>query len=105
MANSERTTVLIHHPISNMQMMVEECPLPLQNNIGNGRMLRKLPTAETAFVLGQKLEPPSGFSDGHELSEAECDIDSVKKLRIGIMKNSLNIFGPSSGNQDFTIAV
>ncbi|KAK7862639.1 hypothetical protein R5R35_002069 [Gryllus longicercus] len=76
-----------------------------RNNIGNGRMLRKLPTAETAFVLGQKLEPPSGFSDGHELSEAECDIDSVKKLRIGIMKNSLNIFGPSSGNQDFTIAV
>ncbi|XP_068082151.1 cell adhesion molecule Dscam2 [Anabrus simplex] len=77
----------------------------MRGNFGNGRMLRKVPTAETAFVLGRKIEPPSGFSDGHELSEAECDIDSMKKLRLGIIKNSLNIFGPSSGNQDFTIAV
>nr|CAD7265840.1 unnamed protein product [Timema shepardi] len=62
--------------------------------------VRLTQTEETTFILNHKLNPPCGFSDGLEPSEAECDLDSMKRLRLAI-----NVFAPSSDNQDFTIAV
>ncbi|XP_043279367.1 Down syndrome cell adhesion molecule-like protein Dscam2 isoform X3 [Venturia canescens] len=50
-----------------------------------------------------ELKPPSGFSDAHEMSEAECDIDMKLKLqrkRPGPVCNSL-----SKSPKDFTITV
>ncbi|XP_065347787.1 cell adhesion molecule Dscam2-like isoform X4 [Cloeon dipterum] len=55
----------------------------------------------------QKGELPNGFHEfAMEPSEAECDMDSLKKLRLGGMKF---YYSPSSGGrhnlEDFTIAV
>ncbi|KAL1110190.1 hypothetical protein AAG570_008267 [Ranatra chinensis] len=33
------------------------------------------------FGFPARLEPPSGFSDGHEVSEAECDMESIHRLK------------------------
>ncbi|XP_046406414.1 Down syndrome cell adhesion molecule-like protein Dscam2 [Ischnura elegans] len=42
---------------------------------------------ETSFGFPARLEPPSGFSDGLELSEAECDRDTLRHLK-GNLKSS-----------------
>ncbi|KAG8327837.1 hypothetical protein J6590_009639 [Homalodisca vitripennis] len=34
-----------------------------------------------SFPLSTRLEPPTGFSDSHELSEAECDMESLHGLK------------------------
>ncbi|XP_076641621.1 cell adhesion molecule Dscam2 isoform X4 [Halictus rubicundus] len=50
-----------------------------------------------------ELKPPTGFTDAHETSEAECDIDMKLKLhrkRTGFPSNSL-----SKSPKDFTITV
>lgn len=50
-----------------------------------------------------ELKPPSGFTDAHETSEAECDIDMKLRLhqkRPGPVCNSL-----SKSPKDFTITV
>ncbi|XP_076276315.1 cell adhesion molecule Dscam2 isoform X6 [Lasioglossum baleicum] len=50
-----------------------------------------------------ELKPPTGFTDAHETSEAECDIDMKLKLhrkRTGFPSNSL-----SKSSKDFTITV
>ncbi|KAG7198492.1 hypothetical protein KM043_005868 [Ampulex compressa] len=50
-----------------------------------------------------ELKPPTGFTDAHETSEAECDIDMKLKLhrkRTGLPSNSL-----SKSPKDFTITV
>lgn len=50
-----------------------------------------------------ELKPPTGFTDTHETSEAECDIDmklKVHRKRPGPITNSL-----SKSPKDFTITV
>lgn len=50
-----------------------------------------------------ELKPPTGFTDAHETSEAECDIDMKLKLprkRTAFPSNSL-----SKSPKDFTITV
>lgn len=52
-----------------------------------------------------ELKPPSGFTDVHETSEAECDIDMKLKLHrkrpSGLHSNS----SLSKSPKDFTITV
>lgn len=51
-----------------------------------------------------ELKPPSGFTDVHETSEAECDIDMKLKLqrkRTGLHSNN----SLSKSPKDFTITV
>ena len=49
-----------------------------------------------------ELKPPTGFTDAHETSEAECDIDM--KLRLQRKKRGQNC-QLSKSPQDFTITV
>jgi len=63
---------------------VEKAPIPSPRQKANGSVFHEF-----------SMEP----------SEAECDMDSLKKLRLGGMKF---YYSPSSGrhnSQDFTIAV
>lgn len=54
------------------------------------------------------LDPPTGFSDGHELSEAECDMDTIHRLKrpFKSCENSRHSCGEQEySNKNFTIAV
>ncbi|XP_071862452.1 cell adhesion molecule Dscam2 isoform X6 [Bombus fervidus] len=69
---------------------------------GSSRMARK--EEDWGSELSTlELKPPTGFTDAHETSEAECDIDMKLKLhrkRTGFPSNSL-----SKSPKDFTITV
>ncbi|KAF4532567.1 hypothetical protein B566_EDAN008491 [Ephemera danica] len=61
-----------------------------------------------------RLEPPTGFSDGHELSEAECDMDTIRRLKLhqqGMQESVAKMGGPieathrDAGLRNFTITV
>ncbi|XP_063239602.1 LOW QUALITY PROTEIN: cell adhesion molecule Dscam2-like [Bacillus rossius redtenbacheri] len=72
---------------------------------GAQRTLLPLSVAETAF--GQRAAPESGDApDRPELSEAECDIDTLKKLKLGV-RSSLwsRPAGSSAQHSDYSIAV
>jgi hypothetical protein len=63
---------------------------------------------DTNIPFATCLDPPSGFSDGHELSEAECDMDTIHRLKRPFKPCENNC--PSYGEQEyshknFTIAV
>ena len=54
------------------------------------------------------LDPPTGFSDGHELSEAECDMDTIRRVKrpFKSCENSRHSCGEQEySNKNFTIAV
>lgn len=67
------------------------------------RTLLPLSVAETNF--GGRPEHESGTPDRPELSEAECDIDTLKKLKLGLRSSLWS--RPSGSNQpsDYSIAV
>ncbi|KAK2583617.1 hypothetical protein KPH14_009555 [Odynerus spinipes] len=71
-------------------------------------LLPPISVAETAFVAGNQgsVVPQHGNSDRPELSEAECDIDSLKKLKLGLRSSLWS--RPSTQNNpssDYSIAV
>ncbi|XP_014603229.1 PREDICTED: Down syndrome cell adhesion molecule-like protein Dscam2 isoform X7 [Polistes canadensis] len=71
-------------------------------------LLPPISVAETAFVAGNQgnIVPPHGNGDRPELSEAECDIDSLKKLKLGLRSSLWS--RPSTQNNpssDYSIAV
>ncbi|XP_015171256.1 PREDICTED: Down syndrome cell adhesion molecule-like protein Dscam2 isoform X7 [Polistes dominula] len=71
-------------------------------------LLPPISVAETAFVAGNQgnVVPPHGNGDRPELSEAECDIDSLKKLKLGLRSSLWS--RPSTQNNpssDYSIAV
>ncbi|XP_020291121.1 Down syndrome cell adhesion molecule-like protein Dscam2 isoform X2 [Pseudomyrmex gracilis] len=71
-------------------------------------LLPPISVAETAFVGGNQgaVVPTPGNGDRPELSEAECDIDSLKKLKLGLRSSLWS--RPSTQNNpssDYSIAV
>lgn len=68
------------------------------------QMLSHLSVAETAFT--ERPPPEQNTPDRPELSEAECDIDTLKKLKLGL-RSSLWSRPSGSGGQpsDYSIAV
>ncbi|XP_025156474.1 Down syndrome cell adhesion molecule-like protein Dscam2 isoform X6 [Harpegnathos saltator] len=71
-------------------------------------LLPPISVAETAFVSGNQgtVVPTPGNGDRPELSEAECDIDSLKKLKLGLRSSLWS--RPSAQNNpssDYSIAV
>lgn len=69
-------------------------------------LLPPISVAETAFVGNQGVVPTPGNGDRPELSEAECDIDSLKKLKLGLRSSLWS--RPSTQNNpssDYSIAV
>jgi hypothetical protein len=63
---------------------------------------------DTNIQLATCLEPPTGFSDGHELSEAECDMDTICRLKRSFKacENSHQSCGEQEySHKNFTIAV
>ncbi|GLG93649.1 Down syndrome cell adhesion molecule-like protein Dscam2 [Gryllus bimaculatus] len=54
---------------------------------------------DSPFLFPSKLEPPTGFSDSVELSEAECDLDAAR----GVKPSSLHPH--KLDTRDFTIAI
>ncbi|XP_046818554.1 Down syndrome cell adhesion molecule-like protein Dscam2 isoform X2 [Vespa crabro] len=71
-------------------------------------LLPPISVAETAFVAGNQgnVVPQHGNGDRPELSEAECDIDSLKKLKLGLRSSLWS--RPSTQNNpssDYSIAV
>lgn len=75
----------------------------LEEPVGTFRMMRR--DDDWGSELSTlELKPPSGFTDVHETSEAECDIDMKLKLqrkRAGLHSNS----SLSKSPKDFTITV
>nr|CAD7393337.1 unnamed protein product [Timema cristinae] len=51
------------------------------------------------------LDPPTGFSDSHELSEAECDMDTIHRLKGDFQVNRRQSKHDYDVYQNFTIAV
>lgn len=78
----------------------------LQQRAGSQRhMLPVLSVAETAFGPEQQQQQQQHTPDRPELSEAECDIDTLKKLKLGLRSSLWS--RPSSSGQatDYSIAV
>lgn len=89
----------------------------LAQNRGTSRqMLPHLSVAETVFSERPPLPPQQqstsqttteqGTPDRPELSEAECDIDTLKKLKLGLRSSLWSRPSGSSGQpSDYSIAV
>lgn len=84
-----------------------------QNRGSSRQMLPHLSVAETVF---QQERPPTqnpqqttteqGTPDRPELSEAECDIDTLKKLKLGLRSSLWSRPSGGSGQpSDYSIAV
>ncbi|XP_025829144.1 Down syndrome cell adhesion molecule-like protein Dscam2 isoform X2 [Agrilus planipennis] len=72
------------------------------------QMLPTLSVAETAFAERERLsQPESNTPDRPELSEAECDIDTLKKLKLGLRSSLWSRPSTTGSNQqsDYSIAV
>lgn len=75
----------------------------LQQGRGSTRqMLPHLSVAETAF--SERL-PEQNTPDRPELSEAECDIDTLKKLKLGLRSSLWSRPSGSGQPSDYSIAV
>lgn len=84
----------------------------LAQNRGTSRqMLPHLSVAETVF--SERPPPPQpgsqtteqGTPDRPELSEAECDIDTLKKLKLGLRSSLWSRPSGSGQPSDYSIAV
>lgn len=76
---------------------------PARNYLKNSRYRHREKGAEWGNELSTlELKPPTGFTDAHETSEAECDIDM--KLRLHRKRGGQNC-QLSKSPQDFTITV
>ncbi|XP_072747750.1 dscam family member AbsCAM isoform X4 [Anoplolepis gracilipes] len=94
---------------SDISPMSEQKSLPRRGRSRSSlrTLLPPISVAETAFVGGnQGVVPTPGNGDRPELSEAECDIDSLKKLKLGLRSSLWS--RPSTQNNpssDYSIAV
>ncbi|XP_011264852.2 Down syndrome cell adhesion molecule-like protein Dscam2 isoform X7 [Camponotus floridanus] len=95
---------------SDISPMSEQKSLPRRGRSSRSSLRTLLPpisVAETAFVGNQgAVVPTPGNGDRPELSEAECDIDSLKKLKLGLRSSLWS--RPSTQNNpssDYSIAV
>ncbi|XP_068985379.1 cell adhesion molecule Dscam2 isoform X3 [Bombus flavifrons] len=97
---------------SDISPMSEQKSLPRRGRSSRSSLRTLLPpisVAETTFVGGNQgnVVPGNGDrSDRPELSEAECDIDSLKKLKLGLRSSLWS--RPSTQNNpssDYSIAV
>ncbi|XP_017775727.1 PREDICTED: Down syndrome cell adhesion molecule-like protein Dscam2 [Nicrophorus vespilloides] len=97
---------------SDISPMSEQKSLPrrgrarwLQQNRGSTRqMLPHLAVAETAFT-DRPQQPEQNTPDRPELSEAECDIDTLKKLKLGLRSSLWSRPSGSGQASDYSIAV
>lgn len=67
------------------------------------QMLSHLSVAETAFT--ERPPPEQNTPDRPELSEAECDIDTLKKLKLGLRSSLWSRPSGSGQPSDYSIAV
>ncbi|XP_066995296.2 cell adhesion molecule Dscam2 [Anabrus simplex] len=86
----------------------ELSPQPDRRNVTR-RHRHNVRKEDGSFPFVTHLDPPTGFSDGHELSEAECDMDTMRRLK-GTFKVSDSIDQHHSDLEhhpyhNFTIAV
>ncbi|XP_011264850.2 Down syndrome cell adhesion molecule-like protein Dscam2 isoform X5 [Camponotus floridanus] len=94
---------------SDISPMSEQKSLPRRGRSRSSlrTLLPPISVAETAFVGNQgAVVPTPGNGDRPELSEAECDIDSLKKLKLGLRSSLWS--RPSTQNNpssDYSIAV
>ncbi|KAJ8949300.1 hypothetical protein NQ318_006725 [Aromia moschata] len=101
---------------SDISPMSEQKSLPRRNRnrwlVQGGRsasqrqMLSHLSVAETAFT--ERAPPPAteqNTPDRPELSEAECDIDTLKKLKLGLRSSLWSRPSGSGQPSDYSIAV
>ncbi|XP_024082904.1 Down syndrome cell adhesion molecule-like protein Dscam2 isoform X2 [Cimex lectularius] len=56
------------------QSPVHERRIPIRHKHSSNRK-------EASFGFPGRLEPPSGFTDGIEISEAECDMESIHRIK------------------------
>lgn len=69
-------------------------------------LLPPIAIAETAFVNNQGNVPGNERSERPELSEAECDIDSLKKPKLGLRSSLWSRPGTQNNpSSDYSIAV
>lgn len=66
-------------------------------------MLPQLSVTETVFT--EQSQPEQHTPDRPELSEAECDIDTLKKLKLGIRSSLWSRPTGSGQSSDYSIAV
>lgn len=67
------------------------------------QMLSHLSVAETAFT--ERPPPEQNTPERPELSEAECDIDTLKKLKLGLRSSLWSRPSGSGQPSDYSIAV
>ncbi|XP_069693341.1 cell adhesion molecule Dscam2-like isoform X2 [Periplaneta americana] len=85
----------------------EQSPVPDRRNPAR-RHRHNVRRQETNLPFATCLDPPTGFSDGHELSEAECDMDTIRRLKRSFKscENSRHSCGEQEfSHKNFTIAV
>lgn len=68
-------------------------------------LLPALSVAETAFTERPPTQPETSAPDRPELSEAECDIDTLKKLKLGLRSSLWSRPAGSGHPSDYSIAV
>jgi hypothetical protein len=84
--------------------------LPFYRLLAQGRspsqrqMLPHLSVAETTFTE-TRSQIEQNTSDRLELSEAECDIDTLKKLKLGLKSSLWSKPNGSGQATDYSIAV
>lgn len=79
-----------------------------QNRGSSRQMLPHLSVAETVFSERPQPQPQAaeqGTPDRPELSEAECDIDTLKKLKLGLRSSLWSRPSGSGQPSDYSIAV
>nr|CAD7456230.1 unnamed protein product [Timema tahoe] len=68
---------------------------------GSPRFKPRRGSRDSSSIMAAQLDPPSGFSDALELSEAECDLDPSRRAKRHHRSPNHSNFGI----RDFTIAV
>lgn len=67
-------------------------------------MLPNISVAETTFTE-QRSGAPEQRTERPELSEAECDIDTLKKLKLGLRSSLWSKPNETGQSSDYSIAV
>ncbi|XP_064213100.1 cell adhesion molecule Dscam2 isoform X2 [Tribolium castaneum] len=113
----KRKQSIMHHGTqsstsSDISPMSEKKSLPRRNrsrlspqsrSLSQRQILSRLSLAETTFSEKKSLEHST--SDRPELSEAECDIDTIKKLKLGLKSSFWSKPNESDQITDYSIAV
>lgn len=76
-----------------------------QGRSSTRHLLPTLSVAETAFTERTSSQSETNTPDRPELSEAECDIDTLKKLKLGLRSSLWSRPAGSGQPSDYSIAV